>query len=199
MKIFKSINNVMQKFQTVYKDGKVGFGNNAYNVVTYDNLITGIKPYLIEQGIIVNPVQVDRGIYTEGKTAKGNVKLRFDVIYDVEFICIEDGSKLVSRVEVSSESFGDDKAPSKATTVAVKNAMLKVFSIQSADEAAAEGSNIITDKQFEVLKGLIDSTNTDLVRFLAAFNADTLKEFPQMFFTKAVDMLQKKKATKKDK
>ncbi len=192
MKILKAINEVQSKFQTVYKDGKVGFGNNSYTVVTYDNLVTGIKPHLIEAKIIINPVQVDRGIYTEGKTAKGNTKLRYDALYDVEFISAEDGSKIVSRVEVSSETFGDDKAPSKATTVAVKNAILKLFSIQSADEKTDESSNIITDKQFAILKGLVESTKTDLVKFLAFYNADTLKDFPQVYYSKAVEQLQKK-------
>jgi len=192
MKILKAINEVQAKFQTVYKDGQVGFGNNSYQVVTYDNLITGIKPHLVEAKIIINPVQVDRGIYVEGKTAKGGIKFRYDALYDVEFISAEDGSKITSRVEVSSESFGDDKAPSKATTVAVKNAILKLFSIQSADEKTDETTNIITEKQFAILKGLVESTKTDLIKFLAFYNADTLKDFPQVYYSKAVEQLQKK-------
>jgi len=198
VKIYKSINNVMAKFSSIHKDGTVGFGNNGYKVVTYDNIISNMRDYLIEEKIIINPVQVDRGIYSEGMTAKGGKKYRFDALYDVEFINAEDGSKLTSRVEVSSESFGDDKAPSKATTIAVKNAILKVFSLHSADEVQEEVKNIITDKQFTILNSLIDSTKTDLVGFLEYYNAPTLKEFSQAYFQQAVDQLQKKqKAVKK--
>ena len=188
----------MAKFSSIHKDGTVGFGNNGYKVVTYDNIISNMRDYLIEEKIIINPVQVDRGIYSEGMTAKGGKKYRFDALYDVEFINAEDGSKLTSRVEVSSESFGDDKAPSKATTIAVKNAILKVFSLHSADEVQEEVKNIITDKQFTILNSLIDSTKTDLVGFLEYYNAPTLKEFSQAYFQQAVDQLQKKqKAVKK--
>jgi len=197
MEIYKAINNVMGKFSTIYKDGKVGFGNNSYSVVTYDNIISNIKPYLFEEKIIINPVQVDRGIYTEGNTNNGGKKLRYDALYDIEFISAIDGSKLISRVEVSSGSFGDDKAASKATTVAVKNAILKVFGLQSADEQQQEIKNTITDKQFTILKSLVDSSKADLVEFLAYYNATTLKEFPQSYYQDAVDSLQKKIKVKK--
>ena len=187
----------MKKFKAIYKDGNVGFGNNSYKIVTYDNIIRNIREHFVDDGIIINPVQVGRGVYTEGMTAKGGKKYRYDALYNVEFICVEDGSKLVSTVEVSTESFGDDKAPSKATTVAVKNAILKVFSLESADEQGEELKNIITDKQFTMIKSLIDSSGADLVEFLAYYNAPTLKEFPQSYYQGAVDKLQKKSKAKK--
>ena len=192
MKIYKSINNVMKKFSAIYKDDSIGFGNNAYRVVTYDNIISKMRDYLVEEKIIINPIQVEKGVYTEGMTKNGGKKLRYDALYDVEFISCDDGSKLTSRVEVSTESFGDDKSPSKATTVAVKNAILKVFSLESSDEVQEEMKNTITDKQFDILKSLIDSSKTDLVKFLAYYNAPTLKEFPQAYFQKAVDSIQTK-------
>jgi len=192
MEIYKSINKVMEKFTAVHKDGSVGFGNNYYKVVTYDNIISKLRPHLVEEKVIINPVQVQKGVYTESLTAKGGKKLRFDALYDVEYISCVDGSKLVSRVEVSADTFGDDKAPAKATTIAVKNSILKVFSLQSADEIQEELKNTITDKQLNMLNSLIDSSKTDLVEFLAYYHADTLKEFPQAYYQSAVDAIQKK-------
>lgn len=190
--IYKSINNVMNKFKAVYKDDSVGFGKNSYKIVTYDNIIRNLRTHIVEEGIIINPIQVDRGIYTEGITAKGGKKFRYDALYDVEFISVKDGSKLISRIEVSSESFGDDKAPSKATTIAVKNAILKVFSLESADEQQEELKNSVTDKQRTILAKLIQDTNTDMIDFLAYYNAETLSDFSQNFYSGAVDALQKK-------
>jgi len=190
--IYISINRVMEKFSAVYKDGNVGYGNNSYKVVTYDNIISKLRQHLIEEKIIINPIQAHDGVYTESITQKGGKKLRYDALYDVEYISCKDGSKLVSRVGVSADTFGDDKAPSKATTIAVKNSILKVFSLESADEVQDELKNTITDKQFNMLKSLIDSTGSDLVEFLAYFHAPTLKEFPQAFYQQAVDTLQKK-------
>lgn len=190
MKIYKSINNVMKKFKAIYKDGNVGFGNNSYKIVTYDNIIRNIREHLVDEGIIINPVQTERGIYTDGMTAKGGKKYRYDAIYNVEFISIEDGSKLVSTVEVSTESFGDDKAPSKATTVAVKNAILKVFSLESADEVQEEMKNTINEKQLTMLKNLVQSAGTDLTAFLNHYNAPTLAELSQAYYNDAVSKLQ---------
>jgi len=190
--IYVSINEIMKKFTAVHKDGNVGFGNNSYKVVTYDNIISKLRQHLVEQKVIINPIQIDRGIYTESLTAKGGKKLRYDALYDVEYISAKDGSKIVSRVEVSADTFGDDKAPSKATTIAVKNSILKVFSLESADEEQEELKNTITDSQFNILKSLIDITKTDLVEFLAYYNAPTLKEFSQSYFQSALDALQKK-------
>ena len=196
MKIYESINNVMSKFSAIYKDGTVGFGNNSYKVVTYDNIIRHMREHLVEQKIIINPMQIEKGVYTDGITAKGGKKYRYDALYDVEFISVEDGSKLVSRVEVSTESFGDDKAPSKATTVAVKNAILKVFSLESADEMQEQVKNKITDKQFTMLKNLVQSADVDLEAFLNYFNADTLADMSQDYYNQAVEQLQKKIKTK---
>jgi hypothetical protein len=197
MEIYKSINKVMEKFTAVHKDGSVGFGNNSYKVVTYDNIISKLRGYLIDEQIIINPLQIGDGVYTESLTAKGGKKLRYDALYEVEYISAKDGSKLVSRVGVSADTFGDDKGPSKATTIAVKNSILKVFSLESSDEAQEELKNHINDKQFNILKGLIDSTKTDLIEFNAYYNASTLKEFPQSYYQGAVEMLQKKLKAKK--
>lgn len=187
----------MEKFTAVYKDGNVGYGNNSYKVVTYDNIISKLRKHLVEEKILINPIQVERGIYTESVTIKGNKKLRYDALYDVEYISAKDGSKIVSRVEVSADTFGDDKAPSKATTIAVKNSILKVFSLESADEVQDEIKNIITDKQFAMLKSLVDSTKTELSEFLAYYNANTLKEFPQAYYQEATDKLQRELKAKR--
>ena len=152
MEIYKAINNVMEKFTAVHKSGSVGFGNNSYKIVTYDNIISNLRKHLVEEGIIINPIQKEKGIYTESLTAKGGKKLRYDAFYDVEYISIKDGSKLVSTVEVSADTFGDDKAPAKATTIAVKNSILKVFSLESSDEQQEELKNLITDKQFSMIE-----------------------------------------------
>ena len=197
MEIYKSINKVMEKFTAVHKDGSVGFGSNSYKVVTYDNIISKLRGHLIDEKIIINPVQASDGVYTESLTAKGGKKLRYDALYEVEYISAKDGSKLVSKVGVSADTFGDDKAPSKATTIAVKNSILKVFSLESSDEVQEELKNHINDKQFNILKGLIDSTETDLIEFNAYYNAPTLKEFPQNYYQGAIDMLQKKLKAKK--
>ena len=181
----------MKKVSFVTKDGKIGFGNNTFSVVTYDRILATMRQHLIDEGIIIVPSQVDRGVYTEGLTKNGGKKFRYDAIYDIRFIAVEDGSEIVSRHEVSAEG-SDDKQPSKAVTIATKNAILKVFSLESGDEVNQEIANSINDKQFNMLKGLVDSREVDLQEFLNYFNAPTLKEISQAYYVQATEMLKKK-------
>lgn len=191
MDIYKKVNNVMKKVTFVKKDGKIGFGNNVFSVVTYDRLLSVLRSHLIEEGIVVVPSQIERGIYTEGLTKNGGKKYRYDAIYDVRFISIEDGSEIVSRQEVSAEG-SDDKQPSKAVTIATKNAMLKVFSLETGDDENQELNNTIDSKQVGMLSQLITETNTDIAKFLQVYNIQAVAELPSGHFSQALTQLQTK-------
>lgn len=52
----------------------------------------------------------------------------------------------------------------------------------------------ITSEQVDILTALIEATSTDLARFLSAYSAKSLPEFPALAFTQAHDLLIKKKA-----
>jgi hypothetical protein len=52
----------------------------------------------------------------------------------------------------------------------------------------------ITSEHVDILTALIEETGTDLARFLSAYNARSLPEFPALAFTQAHDLLIKKKA-----
>jgi len=193
MLIYQKIHNVMGKVCFITKDGQIGFGNNIFKVVTYDRILSTMRQHLLDEGIIIIPNQIDRGIYTEGLTKNGGKKFRYDAIYDIKFICVEDGSEVVSRIEVSAEG-SDDKQPSKAVTIATKNAILKVFSLESGDEVNNEIANKVNDKQFAMLKGLVQNREVDLEEFLNYYNATTLADISQAYYQHAVDALQKKKS-----
>lgn len=196
MEIYKSIQTVMKKVSFVTKDGTIGFGNNTFKVVTYDRILSVIRSHLIDANIIIIPSQVVAGVYTSGLTKNGGTKYRYDAMYDIRFISTLDGSEVVSRQEVSAEG-SDDKQPSKAVTIATKNAILKVFSLESGDEANQEVANKINDKQFAMLKGLLQTSEASAEDFLNYFNAETLADLSQAYYTQAVEMLQKKIKAKK--
>lgn len=189
--IHKKINGIMKKVEFVTKDGRLGFGNNTFSIVTHDKVLSVVRQHFVDAGVVVVPSQVDKGISVEGTTKNGGKKIRMEALYDVDFIDIDDGSKITIRSEAHAEDSGD-KGANKCLTYAVKNALLKVLMLQTGDDINQEVANKINDKQFSVLKSLIDNTKTDLIEFLAYYHADTLKEFPQSFFQGAVDVLQKK-------
>ena len=195
--IYTKIHSIMKKVEFVQKDGKLGFGNNQFSIVTHDKVIETVRQHFVDAGVIVIPHQVDKGISVDGKTKSGGDKIRFEALYDVDFIDVADGSKVTIRSEAHAEDFSD-KASNKALTYAVKNALLKVLMLQTGDDERQEGVNKINAKQAKMLEDLIVATNSDKEKFLTTFGADSYDDFPQANFAQAIDILQvkMKKATK---
>jgi hypothetical protein len=189
--IYKKIHAVMKKVEFVRKDGQLGFGNNKFSIVTHDKVVSLVREHFLDNNVIVVPNQVDKGMSVAGKTSKGNDKIRFEALYDVDFIDIEDGSKITIRSEAHAED-SSDKAANKALTYAVKNALLKVLMLQTGDDQTQEGVNKISDKQAKMLKDLIIATNSDEEKFLLTFGANSYDDFAQSNFAQAVDLLQVK-------
>ena len=194
--IYKKINNIMKKVEFVTKDGKLGFGNNQFTIVTHDKVIETVRQHFVDEGVIMIPSQAEKGVSVPGQTKSGTAKIRMEAVYDVAFIDIEDGSKVVIRSEAHAED-NSDKGANKCLTYAVKNAILKVLMLQTGDDINQEVANKINDKQRSMLSGLITSTDTNLQEFCNHFNAETLTDVSQAYYVNAVDMLQKKLKAKK--
>ena len=196
--IYKKINNIMKKVEFVTKDGRLGFGNNTFSIVTHDKVLSVVRQHFVDEGVIIVPHQVDKGISIEGTTKNGAKKIRMEALYDVSFIDVDDGSQIVIRSEAHAED-NSDKGANKCLTYAVKNAILKILMLQTGDDINQEVANKINDKQFTMLKGLVQTSGTDLQEFLNFFNAPTLAEISQAYYNQAVEMLQLKiKKGKKD-
>jgi len=189
--IYKKINSIMRKVEFVTKDGQLGFGNNTFRIVTHDKVLSVVRQHFVDEGVIVVPHQVDKGISVEGTTKNGGKKIRMEALYDVSFIDVEDGSEIIIRAEAHAED-NSDKGANKCLTYAVKNAILKVLMLQTGDDANQEVANKVNDRQRVMLQNLVDTTDTDMGEFLAYYNAQTYADFPQSYFQGAVDMLQKK-------
>ena len=185
------INQVMKKVSFVTKDSTVGFGQNSYKAVSHDKVTEIVRPHFVEVGIIIVPRQVEKGVSVDGKTSKGNDKIRFEAVYDVDFIDCEDLTKLTVTVEAHAEG-SDDKCSGKALSYAVKNAMLKVLMLETGENDEEGVKNSINEKQMAVLTGLITDTNTDVVKFCEAYNIASVSELPSGNFAQALTQLQNK-------
>lgn len=193
MSIYKKLNNVMKKVEFVTKDGSLGFGNNRFSIVTHDKVVSVVRPFLVEEGIIVIPTQVEKGVSVAGKTSKGNDKIRFEAVYDVQFIDIDSDSTVTIRTEAHAED-SSDKAANKAITYAVKNALLKVLMLQTGDDMTNEMANKVTPKQAVMLQSLVHQTKSDEEKFLALYGAEKYTDIAQDQFSHAMNLLQAKKA-----
>lgn len=188
----------MKKVEFVTKDGKLGFGNNTFSIVTHDKVLSVVRQHFVDAGVIVVPSQVDKGVSVEGMTKSGGKKIRMEALYDVKFIDVDDGSEIVIRSEAHAEDSGD-KGANKCLTYAVKNALLKVLMLQTGDDINQEVVNKVNDKQRAMLQSLVNSTDTDEQEFLAFYSADTYSDFPQAYFQGAIDKLQQKQRIAKAK
>ena len=193
MSIYKKLNNVMKKVEFVTKDGSLGFGNNRFSIVTHDKVVSVVRPFLVEEGIMVVPTQVEKGVSVAGKTSKGNDKIRFEAVYDVQFIDIDSDSTVTIRTEAHAED-SSDKAANKAITYAVKNALLKVLMLQTGDDMTNEMANKVTPKQATMLQSLVQQTKSDEEKFLALYGAEKYTDIAQDQFSHAMNLLQAKKA-----
>ncbi len=193
MSIYKKLNNVMKKVEFVTKDGSLGFGNNRFSIVTHDKVVSVVRPFLVEEGIMVVPTQVEKGVSVAGKTSKGNDKIRFEAVYDVQFIDIDSDSTVTIRTEAHAED-SSDKAANKAITYAVKNALLKVLMLQTGDDMTNEMANKVTPKQATMLQSLVQQTKSDEEKFLALYGAEKYTDIAQDQFSHAMYLLQAKKA-----
>lgn len=189
--IYQKINDVMAKVKFVTKDATVGFGNNAYKAVTHDRVTEIVRPHFVDAKVMILPRQAGKGISIDGKTQKGNDKIRFEALYDVDFIDCEDGSKLTVTVEAHAEG-SDDKCAGKALSYAVKNAMLKVLMLETGENEEEGVKNTLDSKQIGMLSQLITDTKTDVSKFLEAYNIPTIADLPSGYFSQALAQLQTK-------
>lgn len=185
------INQVMRKVAFVTKDSTVGIGQNSYKAVSHDKVTEIVRPHFVEVGIIIVPRQVAKGVSVDGKTSKGNDKIRFEAVYDVDFIDCDDLTKVTVTVEAHAEG-SDDKCSGKALSYAVKNAMLKVLMLETGENDEEGAKNSINEKQLAVLTGLISDTNTDVQKFCEAYNIASVGELASGSFAQALVQLQNK-------
>ena len=197
--IYKALNEVQQKVAFVVKDATVGYGNNAYKAVSHDAVLESARQHLIDAGILMNVEQIEKGVSIPGKTQKGSDKIRFEAMYKVSFIAMEDGSDLSVVCEAHAEDSGD-KAANKAITYATKNAMLKVLMLKTGiGETGEELQNTIDTKQAGMLAQLISDTNTDIEKWREHYKIEKVSDLPRPVFAQALATLQaKKKKMKKE-
>ena len=195
--IYKKINDVMKKVAFVTKDATVGFGNNSYKAVTHDRVTEIVRPHFVEAGIMIVPRQQNKGVSVDGKTQRGNDKIRFEAVYEIDFIDCEDESKLTVIIEAHAEG-SDDKCSGKALSYAVKNAMLKVLMLETGENDEEGAKNTIDIKQTGMLSQLITDTDTDIKKFCEVYKINTVAELPSGYFIQALAQLQKKLKGKKD-
>lgn len=192
MNIYQKINEVRKKISYVQKDTTVGLGNNSFKAVTHDQVTSLARSHFVDQGIIMVPTQIEKGLSVDGTTKSGSPKIRFEAMFRVKFVNIEDKDDYIDVVVEAHAEGSDDKCPGKALSYATKMAMLKVLMLETGEDDEEGIKNTIDTRQAGMLAQLITDTKTDIMKFCEAYNIKTVAELPSGAFAQALAQLQAK-------
>lgn len=142
--IYQKINNINKVITTVLKDSEVSMGGNrSYAAVSHDAVTNLLHLPLAKEGIVVIPSITNTVVSsTEHKEQtqygeKIRTTYRADVSVSITFVNCDDPSDSFACSAFAYALDTGDKAVGKAYSMAVKNAYLKVFMLESVDEEEA--------------------------------------------------------------
>lgn len=136
MNIYEKINKIMADTPYIFKDGKIEFGNTKYRAVTEENVLSMLRPKMIEQGLVMFPVTLEAT--KEGTLTTANM------VFKVVNAENPEESILVASGGQGADS--QDKGIGKAITYANKYALLKMFLVPTGDDPDKVSSEEITAK-----------------------------------------------------
>lgn len=155
MNIYEKINKIMADTPYIFKDGKIEFGNTKYRAVTEENVLSMLRPKMIEQGLVMFPVTLEAT--KEGTFTTANMVFKVvNAENPEEFVLVASGGQ-------GADS--QDKGIGKAITYANKYALLKMFLVPTGDDPDKVSSEEITAKLNEAYaKKEAEKGEDDLLR-----------------------------------
>lgn len=128
-KIYKTINQVMQKISAIAKGRKNSTQNFVYRGI--DDVMNELHPVMAECGLFVVPTVLEEN-RTEGKSRSGGVM--FFERLKIKFTFYADDGSNVEAVVIGEAMDSGDKASNKALSIGLKYACLQVFCIPTEDD-----------------------------------------------------------------
>ena len=193
--IYQRINAIMADVRYVKKDAKVSGGGASYTAVTHDQMLSVLRSALVAHGVVIVTDQVSGELLIK-RDVENNVKMHlYAGRYAVAAVNVDKpDDRVIIHVDAHASDNGD-KAPPKAMTQATKMAMLKLFSLETGDqeESRADWRESIDGEQAGEIKSLLESTNSDVKKFLTAFQIGSVDEMPRASFGRALGLLNKKR------
>jgi hypothetical protein len=167
LNVFQRINAIKERVAYVRKDKQV----ENYKAVTHDAVTAEVRPWFVEQGILILPVELSSHTLEVGKTQKGSAIYRFEAKYRIDFVNVDHPDDRLSIELTAHANDHGDKAPGKAVSYATKYAILKVLQLETGEnEEGRQPQNLVPSDLL---------TQEELAGFLAmikaAPDAETLK------------------------
>lgn len=155
MNIYEKINKIMADTPYIFKDGKIEFGNTKYRAVTEENVLSMLRPKMIEQGLVMFPVTLEAT--KEGTLTTANMVFKV--------VNAENPEESILVASGGQGADAQDKGIGKAITYANKYALLKMFLVPTGDDPDKVSSEEITAKLNEAYaKKEAEKGEDDLLR-----------------------------------
>lgn len=192
--IYQRISNIREQVSYLKKDAEV----QGYKAITHDLVTAAVRKPMIENGVVIVPNQKESSIEHIGSTKNGTPIYRYGGWYEIKFVNMDEPSDSTSVTLEAHANDSGDKAPGKALSYAVKNALLKILNIETgeSDESRveiAEGLERIDEKKADEIRALIKETDSDEAKMLRYMKHMTIEDFTNKDYEKAIRMLNKKK------
>jgi hypothetical protein len=133
--IYQRLNEVRKVVDYVKKDKHVDGAGGGYKVVSHDQITALTRGALIEQGVLIVPVeQASQTVLSGAVTSKNVPYVRFEPRYAIRFVNMDNPEDVAEVVLTVHAVDVGDKAPGKALSYAVKAALLKILNIETGEE-----------------------------------------------------------------
>lgn len=151
LNIYQKINAIQKQITSVQKDAEISMGGGrSYSAVSHDAVTNLLHMPLAQAGIVMVPSMIQSTItQTETKEVyngneKTKINYRADVTVSIGVVNADDKSDSFSVLSSAYSFDTGDKATGKAFSMAVKQAYLKLFMLESVDheeERVEQGSS----------------------------------------------------------
>lgn len=138
--LYQRIIRVYEKVKSVVKDGEIIQGNGSYAVVTHDAVTKALHGPLSEAGIVFVPDMISCETSEFEKTKVWNGQEQKTTWYKASVkvsVTLVNSDKPEEKLTTYGFAYAfdtGDKAIGKAYSMAIKNIMLKLFMLESADQ-----------------------------------------------------------------
>jgi hypothetical protein len=172
LNIYQRINAVMKAVGYVQKDASISGGGPSYKAVTHDQVVSVARSALVENGVIIYPVQL-KGQIEIKRNVEAGVKMHlYSGTYEIHFVNIDNGEDRITAVVDAHAADNGDKAPGKCITYATKAAILKVLCLETGEndesrEDVREKFATINENQLIKLLGAINLSGMTNEEFCA--------------------------------
>jgi hypothetical protein len=163
MNIYQRINAVMAKVKYVQHDVTVS-GGGSYKATSHDMVLAVLRPEMVANGIVTR-VEFVEGKITQFRDLKEDIKMHmYEASYIVDFVNMDDPQDFMRTCVPAHAADNGDKAPGKATSYAVKYAMLKTFGLETGEneESRIAEPMTATDIQKDEFEAIIEANNDPL-------------------------------------